>query len=114
MPKRVVKFKLVPHARMERYRLRTRKEIKRFINARIANAMAERKSSKNVIKTVREKPAYWLKPKSFMVIYKMTRDNERVFASVEEAENMLSKEIGPVKMEPMWNGVGFAIVPKEQ
>lgn len=73
MPKRVVKFKLVPHARMERYRLRTRKEIKRFINARIANAMAERKSSKNVIKTVREKPAYWLKPKSFMVIYKMTR-----------------------------------------
>lgn len=47
------------------------------------------------------------------ILFRRPKDNERVFASVEEAENMLSKEIGPVKMEPMWNGNGFAIVPKE-
>jgi hypothetical protein len=73
MPKRIVKVKLVPHAGMERFRLRTRKEIKRYINARVKHARGSRKHGKVLLKSAREKKAYWHKPGSFMVVHKLYR-----------------------------------------
>ena len=89
MPKRVVKIKLQAKDH-RKFRMRTRREVKAYINAAIANGKASRKGTKRTIANIRMKPKYWNKKTSYMVIYFMYKSavtNQVVLATNVKKKN---------------------------
>lgn len=70
MPKRIVSVKLLTKDH-RKFRLRTRREIKTYMNAMIANGKTNRKGTKRTLAMARKNPKFWNKKTSYMAVYFM-------------------------------------------
>ena len=68
MPKRAVSIRLKYHNH-RLYRLRTRREIKTYINAMIASGKTTRKGTRKILSGIRSHQDYWNDERHCMAVY---------------------------------------------
>ena len=72
MPKRAVSIRLKYHNH-RLYRLRTRREIKTYINAMIASGKTTRKGTRKILSGIRSHQDYWNDERHCMAVYFMAK-----------------------------------------
>ena len=72
MPKRTVSIRLKYHNH-RLYRLRTRREIKTYINAMIASGKTTRKGTRKILSGIRSHQDYWNDERHCMAVYFMAK-----------------------------------------
>lgn len=92
MPKRTVSVRL-QYNNHRLYRLRTRREIKAYINAMIANGKTKRKGTRKILSGIRQHRRYWADPTHCMAVYFMPRQSlARTVLEMEEDDDCARDE----------------------